>query len=127
MKNSKFFLLEKIDDSYVLTLLNEWNKATLPLIINDLENLKFLKNEKLIIDFGKLLQCDSCSIIYLISFFKDFKKENCSLKNFHEYEKTYKFYEKHYQEKSLEKNSNDSIVENVGKTTYELLQAFKNF
>lgn len=127
MKSSEYFLLQHLEDNYTLQLKNSWNKKTLPLIIKNLSEIRFSKDEKLIVDFQELVECDSSAMIYLISFFKSFKKENITLSNLNSYEKIYSFYEKHYQEKSFEEENKNQVLENIGKKTYEMYLSVVDF
>ena len=100
---SDYFELRKInDDSYELTLLNIWNKQILTSNIKKLEKLTFSSHTKLTVDFQNLKECDTSSIIYLISFFKKVEEKNLTLKNLDSFEEFYRFYEKHYQDNSVD-------------------------
>ena len=117
---SDYFELRKIhDDSYELTLLNIWNKQILTSNIKKLEKLTFSSHTKLAVDFQNLKECDTASIIYLISFFKKFEEKNLTLKNLDSFEEFYRFYEKHYQDNSLEIKDKRNIIEKIGKTVYD--------
>ena len=96
-----FELTNLENNSFKLSLLNIWNKQTLPLNIKELEKENFLKDSKIIVDFQNLKECDNSAIIYLISFFKKFDEKNISLINLNSYEKIYRFYEKHYHDEIL--------------------------
>ena len=74
MKSSEYFILEQLNDNYNLKLKKDWNKKTLPSIIDELKKINIQKDKKLIVDFQELLSCDSSAMIYLISFFKKFKE-----------------------------------------------------
>ncbi|WP_419671248.1 hypothetical protein [Aliarcobacter butzleri] len=102
MENCDYFLLEKNENNYKLTLLNIWDKQTLPNIIKKIELLNFSKNSKLSIDFADLKECDSSAIIYLISFLNTFEEKNITILNNKNHEKIFDFYKKHYQTKVLE-------------------------
>lgn len=123
MKDSNYFLLEKEQNSYKLSLLNIWDKKTLPNIIKKLETLNIPSNSSLIVDFLHLKQCDSSAIIYLISFFNKFDKKNISFINNQKYEKIYNFYEEHFQNESFSENSKSKFFQNLGKKTYDLYQS----
>ena len=82
MKSIEYFILEKLEDGYKLNLLNIWDKQTISIIIEEIKSLKFHPNKKMYIDFENLKEIDSIAIIYLISFFKKFKKQNISYLNF---------------------------------------------
>ena len=117
---SDYFELRKINDgSYELTLLNIWNKQILTSNIKKLEKLTFSSRTKLTVDFQNLKECDTASIIYLISFFKKVEEKNLTLKNLDSFEEFYRFYEKHYQENNLEIKDKKNIIEKIGKTVYE--------
>ena len=127
MKSSEYFLLEQSNDNSNLKLKNDWNKKTIPSIIDELKNINIPKDKQLTIDFQELLSCDSSGMIYLISFSKEFKKENITLSNLNSYEKIYTFYEKHYQEKFFEEESKNQLLENIGKKTYEMYLSVVDF
>ena len=117
---SDYFELRKINDgSYELTLLNIWNKQILTSNIKKLEKLTFSSRTKLTVDFQNLKECDTASIIYLISFFKKVEEKNLTLKNLDSFEEFYRFYEKHYQDNSLEIKDKKNIIEKIGKSVYE--------
>ena len=116
-----YFKIEDLDNNTLeLFLLNFWNKTNLTQIIQKFEKITINKNAKLCVNFQDLKECDSSAIIYLISFLKNFQKENITFKNFDKYEKIYNFYEKHYQDEAFEEKKENKFFENVGKKTYEL-------
>lgn len=117
--DNNFELKQLSNDTFTLLLLNIWNNETLVQNIKDLEKLNISKDSKLTVDFENLKECNSSAIIYLISFFKTFKSENISVKNLVSYEKIYRFYEKHYQDGSLEIEEKEHNIEKIGKKTYE--------
>ncbi|WP_428024534.1 MlaE family ABC transporter permease [Arcobacter sp.] len=120
------FKLNKFDNNtFELLLINSWKKETLLKDIKALEKTNLSKNSQLIVDFEALKECDSCSIIYLISFFKTF--QNVTIKNLNTYEKIYKFYEKHYQDNNFKLEEKSHFVEDIGKKTYELYLSSINF
>jgi len=128
MINSKYFLLEKLNNSYTLTLLDSWNKQTLPYIIKQIDSINFEALAKLTIDFKNLQELDSTATIYLISFIEKFKQDNISFLNFYKYEKSYKLYKKHYQGTILEDRKRVNLFfEGIGKKTYEILLSTKLF
>ncbi|AXK47971.1 ABC transporter permease [Aliarcobacter trophiarum LMG 25534] len=128
MKSIRYFILEKQEDKYNLTLLNIWNKNSMPNIIEEMKNLDFHSNKNISLDFENLKELDSIAIIYLISFLKKFKKQNISYLNFEKYEQIFEFYQKHYQDKSFEnKKVLNKFFESVGKKTYEILKSTKLF
>lgn len=106
-----YFKLEDLDNNTLeLFLLNFWNKTNLTQIIQKLEKITINKNAKLCVNFQDLKECDSSAIIYLISFLKNFQKENITFKNFDKYEKIYNFYEKHYQDEAFEEKERISFL-----------------
>ncbi len=116
-----YFKIEDLDNNTLeLFLFNSWNKTNLTQIIQKLEKLTINKESKISVDFKDLIDCDSSAIIYLISFLKNFQKENITFKNFDKYEKIYTFYEKHYQDEAFEEKDENKFFENVGKKAYEL-------
>jgi len=128
MKNSDYFEFKQLDkDTYELQLFDIWDKQTLPLNIKNLNRLDISKNSKLIVDFQNLKECDSCGIIYLLSFFRNFKSENITIKNLLEHEKMYRFYEKHYQDSGFEEEKKNQIIENIGKKTHQAYLSFVDF
>ena len=74
------FKLKKIDNnSFELSLFNNWNNQTLSSTIKELENQNLSKESKLIVDFQGLSECDNSAMIYLISFFRTFQEQNVTL------------------------------------------------
>ena len=131
MKIYSNFKLNKISsDTFEILLLNIWTKDTLLESIADLEKLSLTK-VKIQINFQDLKQCDSSAIIYLISFTRKFPKENIELTNLNSYENKYRFYEKNYQDSTLnpEKDSNvlREISKSIGQKVYEYYLSFVNF
>ena len=124
-----FELTNLENNSFKLSLLNIWNKQTLPLNIKELEKENFLKDSKIIVDFQNLKECDNSAIIYLISFFKKFDEKNISLINLNSYEKIYRFYEKHYQDETLnsETKINDNAFTTIGKNIYSSYKEMLSF
>ena len=119
MRDYAFEIKELGDNSFELILLNTWNKETLPKNIQALNKLNIKKNSKLSINFQNLKECDNSAIIYLISYFKTFQEENITLENLLKHERKYRFYEKHYQDNSLEIKDKKNIIEKIGKSVYE--------
>ena len=114
------FELKKLDNNtFELLLINVWNKKSLNKNIQALNKLYIKKNSKLIVNFENLKECDSAGIIYFISFIRTFSEENITIKNLNSFEEFYRFYEKHYQDNSLEIKDKKNIIEKMGKTTYE--------
>lgn len=125
---SNYFKIENNqNNSFYIKLFNSWSKDNLNEIIKELGNLNISKNSNIQIDFKDLKDIDSICIIYLISFFKNFKEENTSFSNFEKYDTKYKFYKKHYQNEGLQKEKKDNIFENIGKKSYEIYSSFKLF
>ena len=121
------FKLKKIDNnSFELSLFNNWNKQTLSSNIKELEKQTFPKESKLIVNFQDLKECDNSAMIYLISFFKTFQNQNIKL-NLAGFENSYKFYEKHYQDNSLDIKNEDKFFETIGKQVYEIYKESINF
>ena len=127
MKDYDFEIKELADNSFELILLNIWNKETLNKNIKAINTLNIPKNSKLTVNFQNLKECDSSAIIYLISFFRTFPQENITLENLLNYEKKYRFYEKHYQDNSFELEEKSNIFENIGKKTHEIYISFIDF
>lgn len=125
--DNNFELKQLSNSSYKLSLLNNWNNETLLQNIKDLDNLNISKNFKLIIDFENLKECNTSAIIYLISFFKTFNSENISIQNLSNYEKKYRFYEKHYQDDNHVIEEKSNLIQNIGKKAYELYLSSKDF
>ena len=122
------FKIEKIDNTtFRLSLFGIWKKENLNHNIEALEKNNINKNSKLIVDFKELKECDSSTIIYLISFFKGFNESNVMIENLASHENIYKFYEKHYQDNILELKSKDNFLEIIGKDFYEIYKEFINF
>jgi phospholipid/cholesterol/gamma-HCH transport system permease protein len=121
------FKLKKIDNnSFELSLFNNWNKQTLSSNIKELEKQTFPKESKLIVNFQDLNECDNSAMIYLISFFRTFQNQNIKL-NLARFENSYKFYEKHYQDNSLDIKNEDKFFETIGKQVYEIYKESINF
>ena len=121
------FKLKKIDNnSFELSLFNNWNKQTLSSNIKELEKQNFSKESKLIVNFQDLNECDNSAMIYLISFFRTFQNQNIKL-NLARFENSYKFYEKHYQDNSLDIKNEDKFFETIGKQVYEIYKESINF
>jgi phospholipid/cholesterol/gamma-HCH transport system permease protein len=121
------FKLKKIDNnSFELSLFNNWNKQTLSSNIKELEKQNFPKESKLIVNFQDLNECDNSAMIYLISFFRTFQNQNIKL-NLARFENSYKFYEKHYQDNSLDIKNEDKFFETIGKQVYEIYKESINF
>ncbi len=121
------FKLKKIDNnSFELSLFNNWNKQTLSSNIKELEKQTFPKESKLIVNFQDLNECDNSAMIYLISFFRTFQNQNIKL-NLAGFENSYKFYEKHYQDNSLDIKNEDKFFETIGKQVYEIYKESINF
>ena len=127
MKDYDYEIKELADNSFELILLNIWNKETLNKNIKAINTLNIPKNSKLTVNFQNLKECDSSAIIYLISFFRTFPQENITLENLLNYEKKYRFYEKHYQDNSFELEEKSNIFENIGKKTHEIYISFIDF
>ncbi len=68
MKNSYFELKKIENNTFSLSLFNNWNKQTLSSNIKELEKQNFPKESKLIVNFQDLNECDNSAMIYLISF-----------------------------------------------------------
>ena len=122
-----FELKQTSENIYELKLLNNWNKQTLCLNIKKLENMILPKNAELIINFENLKEIDSSSMIYLISFFKTFDEKNLSIFQFGNYEKMYRFYEKHYQDNNFELKKKENIVEKIGQKVFDGYKETINF
>ena len=122
-----FELKQTSENIYELKLLNNWNKQTLCLNIKKLENITLPKNVELIIDFENLKEMDSSSIIYLISFFKTFDEKNLTILQFGNYEKMYRFYEKHYQDNNFGLKKKENIVEKIGQKVFDGYKETINF
>ena len=121
------FKLKKIDNnSFELSLFNNWNNQTLSSNIKELEKQTFPKESKLIVNFQDLKECDNSAMIYLISFFRTFQNQNIKL-NLAGFENSYKFYEKHYQDNSLDIKNEDKFFETIGKQVYEIYKESINF
>lgn len=127
MKDSDYFLLEKEQNSYKFILLNIWDKKTLSNIIKNIETLNIPSNSSLVVDFLHLKQCDSSAVIYLISFFNKFDKNNITFINNQKYEKIYNFYEEHFQDKVYEEKEKNHFFEDLGKKIYLLYSQSKVF
>ncbi|WP_298753603.1 ABC transporter permease [uncultured Arcobacter sp.] len=113
------FKINKADNNTLeLLLINSWKKETLLKDIQALQKANIPKDQELIVNFESLKECDSCSIIYLISFFKTFK--NINIKNLNSYEKIYNFYEKHYQDNTFKYEEKNQTIKNIGKKAYEI-------
>ncbi|MFA6741866.1 MAG: ABC transporter permease [Arcobacteraceae bacterium] len=122
------FELKKLDNNtFELLLINVWNKKTLNKNIQALNKLDIKKNSKLIVNFENLKECDSAGIIYFISFIRTFSEENITIKNLNSFEKMYKFYEKHYQDKNEVLKKGKNLIENIGKKTYEIYLSSVDF
>ena len=120
MKDYDFEIKELDNNSVELILLNIWNKKTLNKNIQALNRLNIQKNSKLIVDFQNLQEWDNSAIIYLISFFRTFQEKNLTLKNLNAFENIYRFYETHYQDNNIEVKEKKSIIEEIGKKTYDI-------
>ena len=132
MKIYSNFKLNKLDlDTTEILLLNNWTKDTLLKNIEDLEKIKFANTSKIQINFSNLKECDISAIIYIISFTKKFSKENIILKDLNLYENKYRFYEKHYQEKTSDNEKTATILEiifkNIKNKFYEYIFSFLDF
>lgn len=129
MINSNFELIKTENNTFKLSLLNIWNRQTLPLNIKDLEKENFSNDSKIIVDFQNLKECDNSAIIYLISFFKKFDEKNISLINLNSYEKIYRFYEKHYHDETLnsETKIDDNSLATIGKNIYSSYKELLSF
>ncbi|WP_419763661.1 MAG: MlaE family ABC transporter permease [Arcobacter sp.] len=113
------FKINKLDNNTLeLLLINSWKKERLSKDIKAIQKADISKDQELIVNFEELKECDSCSIIYLISFFKTFEK--ISIKNLNSYEKIYNFYEKHYQDNTFKYEEKNQTIKNIGKKAYEI-------
>ncbi len=122
------FELKKLDNNtFELLLFDIWTKENLSENIKILEKSAILRNSKLIVDFENLKECDTSAIIYLISFFRKFEEKNLTLKNLGTFEEFYRFYEKHYQDNSLDIKNKTNIIEKIGKNFYEAYLASLDF
>ena len=92
MSGNEYFLLEQGENNYKLILLNIWDKDNLSDIIKKIDASNLPKDISLVIDFKNLKECDSSAIIYLISFFENFKEENLIFENFDFIENKFNFY-----------------------------------
>lgn len=92
------------DDTITFFLLGEWNKNSLPKIINELSSISF-NNKILYFDFSQLQSCDSSAIIYLISMTKEFDSKEVHLQNLGQFEPLYTLYSKYYT--PIPKNLNE--------------------
>ena len=101
------FKLTQTDNAIELFLRGEWNKQSLPAIIKQLSFVSF-NHKSICIDFSQLHTCDSCAIIYLISFIKKLEpKYEVMLKNTEKFEALYTLYSNYYTpipDNTLEKN-----------------------
>ena len=91
-----------------------------------MEKQNFSNESKLIVDFQGLSECDNSVMIYLISFFKTFQEQKVTL-HLDKYEDIYRFYEKHYQDNSIDIKNEESFIENIGKKFYEGYKETINF
>ena len=91
-----------------------------------MEKQNFSNESKLIVDFQGLSECDNSAMIYLISFFKTFQEQKVTL-HLDKYEDIYRFYEKHYQDNSVDIKNEESFIENIGKKFYEGYRETINF
>ena len=91
-----------------------------------MEKQNFSNESKLIVDFQGLSECDNSAMIYLISFFKTFQEQKVTL-HLDKYEDIYRFYEKHYQDNSIDIKNEESFIENIGKKFYEGYKETINF
>ena len=91
-----------------------------------MEKQNFSNESKLIVDFQGLSECDNSAMIYLISFFKTFQEQKVTL-HLDKYEDIYRFYEKHYQDNSVDIKNEESFIENIGKKFYEGYKETINF
>jgi len=89
------FNLTSTNKTITLTLIGDWNKKNLPKTIEKLSQIS-LQTPFLEIDFKALKSCDSCAIIYLISFIKQFKPQCISIKNLGQFEALYNLYASYY-------------------------------
>ena len=126
MKKSYFELIQIENNTFELSLFNNWNNQTLCSTIKELENQNLPNNSKLIVNFQDLTQCDNSAMIYLISFFRTFQEQNVTL-HLDKYEDIYRFYEKHYQDNSLDIKDEESTLERIGKKVYEAYKESINF
>lgn len=125
MEDYNFKLKELDNNTFELLLINSWKKETLLKDIQAINKINLAKSIELIVNFEELKECDSCSIIYLISFFKTF--QNTTIKNLNSHEKIYNFYEKHYQDNNFKYEEKNQILKNVGKKAYEIYLSSINF
>jgi phospholipid/cholesterol/gamma-HCH transport system permease protein len=126
LKNSYFELIQIENNTFSLSLFNNWNNQTLSSTIKELESQNLSNNSKLIVNFQDLTQCDNSAMIYLISFFRTFQEQNVTL-HLDKYEDIYRFYEKHYQDNSLDMKDEESTLELIGKKVYEGYKESINF
>ena len=91
-----------------------------------MEKQNFSNESKLIVDFQGLSECDNSAMIYLISFFKTLQEQKVTL-HLDKYEDIYRFYEKHYQDNSIDIKNEESFIENIGKKFYEGYKETINF
>ena len=91
-----------------------------------MEKQNFSNESKLIVDFQGLSECDNSAMIYLISFFKTFQEQKVTL-HLDKYEDIYRFYEKHYQDNSIDIKNEESFIENIGKKFYDGYKETINF
>ena len=91
-----------------------------------MEKQNFSNESKLIVDFQGLSECDNSAMIYLISFFKTFQEQKVTL-HLDKYEDIYRFYEKHYQDNSIDIKNEESFIENICKKFYEGYKETINF
>ncbi|QEZ89989.1 lipid asymmetry ABC transporter MlaABCDEF, permease component MlaE [Aliarcobacter cibarius] len=127
MSGSEYFLLEQGENNYKLILLNIWDKDNLSDIIKKIDASNLPKDISLVIDFRNLKECDSSAIIYLISFFENFKEENLIFENFDFIENKFNFYKKHYQSEVIETKNKNQFFINLGMKTYNVLKESKYF
>ncbi len=124
---NSYFNINNSNYSIKLDLLGNWNKTTLPPIIKKLTPTKILPSSKLVINFSSLEGCDSCAIIYIISFIKKFDSSKVTIENLGKFEPLYNLYSNYYiNHMQKEKENSLTLPVKVGEKAIEVNDSIKD-
>ncbi len=123
--HSDFNLIHS-NQSIELKIIGDWNKNSISSTIKKLSNTKLSLTKPIIVDFSLLTNCDSCAIIYIISFIKKFDSTKVTIINLGKFEPLYNLYSNYYiNQKLKQKENNSTLPTKVGKRAVEVNNSIK--
>ncbi|OCL88521.1 putative phospholipid ABC transporter permease protein MlaE [Aliarcobacter thereius] len=126
MKKSKYFILEKNENNYILKLQDEWNIKNLSKIVNSFKDIVFHRNKNLTISFKDLKELDSSSAIFLVSKLKLLQEHQLDFEDADKYRNIFLFYWNNFEQKEQEKQK-ENFIYKVGEKSYKIYKTFNLF